>query len=100
MRTTRWPALSTPPFPFTHSRGLYQTLTAMYLASQLPERTILLMSGWSAGLVERACALARALQPAMIILEDVDLVAESRAHPGAGTNPLLFELLNQMDGLA
>ena len=36
----------------------------------------------------------------MVVLEDVDLVATERTMPGAGTNPLLFQLLNEMDGLA
>jgi len=44
--------------------------------------------------------MARALQPATVVLEDVDLVAEERTRPGAGCTALLFELLNQMDGLA
>ena len=35
----------------------------------------------------------------MIVVEDVDLIAEERGmHPGQ--NPLLFQLLNEMDGLA
>ena len=36
----------------------------------------------------------------MVILEDVDLVAEERGAGFMGENPLLFELLNEMDGLA
>lgn len=44
-------------------------------------------------------AMARVLQPAIVVLEDVDLVAEERTRPHAGTNPVLFELLNQMDGV-
>jgi len=34
------------------------------------------------------------------VLEDVDLVAMERTMPGMGTNPLLFQLLNEMDGLS
>lgn len=35
----------------------------------------------------------------MLVVEDVDLIAEDRGmHPGH--NPLLFQLLNEMDGLA
>ena len=48
----------------------------------------------------QALALARSLQPAMVVFEDVDLVAHERTMPAASTNPLLFELLNEMDGLA
>jgi ATP-dependent 26S proteasome regulatory subunit len=42
--------------------------------------------------------VARTLQPAMIVIEDVDLIAEERSHYG-GETPLLFTLLNEMDGL-
>jgi hypothetical protein len=80
--------------------GTGKTFTAMYLASQMPDRTIILLTGRGIGFVEHSCALARLLQPATIILEDVDLIAEERTRQGTGTNALLFELLNQMDGLA
>ncbi len=79
--------------------GTGKTLTAMYLASQMPDRTIILLTGGGLGAIEESCALARLLQPATLILEDVDLVAEERTHQSAGTNAVLFELLNQMDGL-
>src|SRR3546814_14086270 len=45
-------------------------------------------------------AMSRSLQPSMVVLEDVDLVAMECTMPGHGTNPLLFQLLNEMDGLA
>jgi ATP-dependent 26S proteasome regulatory subunit len=80
--------------------GTGKTLTAMYLASHMPDRTIILLTGRSIGLIEQSCAMARLLQPATLILEDVDLIAEERTHQNTGTNVLLFELLNQMDGLA
>lgn len=83
------------------SPGTGKTLTAMYLASRMPDRTVLLITGRTMGLLEQACAMARVLQPATIILEDVDLIAEERTRQGGGgCAPLLFELLNQMDGLA
>lgn len=80
--------------------GTGKTLTAMYVASAIEDRTVLLLTGRGQGSIEQTCALARALQPAIVILEDVDLVAEERTRPGSAcTAPLLFELLNQMDGL-
>lgn len=82
------------------SPGTGKTLTAMYLAGRMPDRTVLLITGRSMGLLEQACAMARVLQPATIILEDVDLIAEERTRQNGGCAPLLFELLNQMDGLA
>lgn len=36
----------------------------------------------------------------MLILEDVDLVAQERTFGPFGSNPVLFELMNQMDGLS
>ncbi len=37
----------------------------------------------------------------MVVLEDVDLVAEERSYgPGGGASPVLFELMNEMSGLA
>src|SRR5918994_2241315 len=80
--------------------GTGKTLTAMYLVGRMPGRTVLLLSGRSYGLVAPACELARNLQPSTVILEDVDLVAAERGMGPLGENPLLFELLNEMDGLA
>ncbi len=80
--------------------GTGKTLSVMYLCGQMPGRTTLLLSGPGAGALGQAAAIARSLQPAMVVLEDVDLVATERTMPGAGTNPLLFQLLNEMDGLA
>jgi hypothetical protein len=80
--------------------GTGKTLTAMYLVGRMPGRTTLVLSGNSYGLISPTCELARNLQPSMIILEDVDLVAEERGMAALGENPLLFELLNEMDGLA
>ncbi|MGH9153791.1 MAG: AAA family ATPase [Acidimicrobiales bacterium] len=79
--------------------GTGKTLTAMYLARRMPERTVLLLTGQTLGLIKLSCAMARLLQPATVILEDVDLVAEERSRQSTGTNAVLFELLNQMDGL-
>jgi hypothetical protein len=79
--------------------GTGKTLTAMYIAGQSRDRTVILLTGRSLGLIEQSCAMARALQPATIIIEDVDLVAEERTSSNACT-VVLFELLNQMDGLA
>lgn len=50
-------------------------------------------------LVAQACGLARLLQPSMVVLEDIDLAAPDRPFGPIGVNPLLFEVLNQIDGL-
>lgn len=80
--------------------GTGKTLTAMYIAHRMPERTTILLTGRGIGLLEQSCKLARLLQPATLIMEDVDLIAEERTNQTSGCNTLLFELLNQMDGLA
>jgi ATP-dependent 26S proteasome regulatory subunit len=77
--------------------GTGKTLTVMYLSTLMPDRTVLLLTGNGLGAIGAACEMARELAPAMLVLEDVDLVAEDRTH-GQPTS-ILFELLNQMDGL-
>ena len=80
--------------------GTGKTLTAMYLASEMAGRTVLVVTGRGMGLIEEIGAMARALQPSMVIVEDVDLIAEERGRQGTCNNAILFELLNEMDGLA
>ncbi len=79
--------------------GTGKTMTATYLVGRLPGRTTVVLNGEGYGLIEPACELARELAPATVILEEVDLVGHERAF-GDPAAPLLFELLNQMDGLA
>ena len=79
--------------------GVGKTHTLRYLMSRLTDTTIVQLTGDSLYLIGQACSVARTLQPAMIVVEDVDLIAEDRGmHPGQ--HPLLFQLLNEMDGLA
>jgi ATP-dependent 26S proteasome regulatory subunit len=44
-------------------------------------------------------SLARPLQPAMVVIEDVDLIARNRDDMGPCEESMLNGLLNQMDGL-
>ncbi|MEU0091125.1 ATP-binding protein [Kribbella sp. NPDC006257] len=78
--------------------GTGKTHTVRYLLSRLPEFTVVLLAGTSIRYIAEACGLARMLQPALVVLEDCDLVAESRDHMYGG-GPLLFQVLNEMDGL-
>jgi ATP-dependent 26S proteasome regulatory subunit len=77
--------------------GTGKTLTAMYLANRMPERTVLILTGSGLEAIAPACAMARSLAPSMVVLEDVDLVALDRDE--YTSNVLLFELLNEMDGM-
>ena len=79
--------------------GTGKTHTVRYLLSQLTGVTVVVLSGGALGLIAEACSVARTLQPSLIVVEDVDLIAEEREF-GMGQHPLLFQLLNEMDGLA
>ncbi|MGH2531285.1 MAG: AAA family ATPase [Thermomicrobiales bacterium] len=79
--------------------GTGKTLTVMYLTSRMPERTVVLTTGAGMGLLRPVTQLARSLAPALVVLEDVDLIAEERGISFHRTGPLLFDLLNEMDGL-
>ena len=77
--------------------GTGKTHTVRYLTSSLIGTTVIQLTGSALHLIAEACSVARALQPAMLVIEDVDLIAEDRGmHPGR--HPLLFQLLNEMDG--
>jgi AAA+ superfamily predicted ATPase len=78
--------------------GTGKSLITMYLIAKMPQRTTILVRGNAVQHFEDACEFARALQPATIIIDDVDLVAEQRT--SRRDNSLLFEMLNQMDGIA
>lgn len=78
--------------------GVGKTHSVRYLISELVGATIVELTGETLHGIREACSVARALQPAMIVIEDVDLIAEERSHYG-GETPLLFTLLNEMDGL-
>ncbi len=78
--------------------GTGKTHTVRYLTWRLADSTIILLTGASIRFIEQAAALARRLQPSMVVLEDVDLVAVDRDYTPNG-NPMLFSLLEAMDGI-
>ena len=78
--------------------GTGKTHTVRYLLGQLPGVTVVVLTGAALNRIAAACSVARALQPSMVVVEDVDLIAEQRESRG-GQHPLLFQLLNEMDGL-
>lgn len=80
--------------------GTGKTHTIHYLASQLPDHTTLLITAEQVALLDHYFQLARFLQPAMIVIEDVDLIARSREEMhGPCEESMLNKLLNEMDGL-
>jgi ATPase family associated with various cellular activities (AAA) len=79
--------------------GTGKTHTTRYLVGQMNGYTRLLLTGRALQAIGFAAELARELQPAVLVLEDVDLIAEDRSF-GPGTSPVLFDLLDAMDGAA
>jgi hypothetical protein len=78
--------------------GTGKTHTIRYLLGRLPDVTVVVLSGYALRFIAEACSVARALQPAVVVVEDVDLIADERG-ARMGQHPLLFQLLNEMDGL-
>ncbi|MEU4672502.1 ATP-binding protein [Amycolatopsis sp. NPDC023774] len=81
--------------------GTRKTHTVRYLLGRLgrlPGSTVVILTGSAMRFVSKAATLARRLQPSVVVLEDVDLIAEDRDHARGGT-PLLFGLLDAMDGV-
>ena len=79
--------------------GTGKTHTTRYLLGQMTGYTRLVLTGRTLVAVGGVTDLARALLPAVVVLEDVDLVAEERTL-GAASSPVLFDLLDAMDGAA
>jgi hypothetical protein len=79
--------------------GTGKTHTIRYLASNLPGHTTLIITAVQVALLGAYMNLARLLQPAMVVIEDVDLIARDREMMGPCEESLLNKLLNEMDGL-
>ena len=80
--------------------GTGKTHTIRYLASSLPGHTTLIVTAAQMALLGHYMTLARLLQPALVVIEDVDLIARDREQMSGGCEePLLNQLLNEMDGL-
>jgi cell division protease FtsH len=80
--------------------GTGKTHTIHHLANSLPGHTTLLISAEQVGLLGEYMTLARLLQPTIVVLEDVDLIARNRSRMGSACEEVLLnKLLNEMDGL-
>ena len=78
--------------------GTGKTHTVRYLISRLRSSTVVVLSGRALMLLPQATALVRRLEPSVLVIEDVDLIAEDRSMLHQAS-PLLFELLNRIDGV-
>ncbi|HJT75878.1 MAG TPA: AAA family ATPase [Gemmataceae bacterium] len=76
--------------------GTGKTSLSLYLAGRLPQFTVCFISGERLLYPREICRMGRYLQPAMIVFEDIDLVALERNANGLAT--VLGELMNQIDG--
>lgn len=80
--------------------GNGKTHTIRYLIGELTAHTTILVTGEQMGRLAEYLALARLLQPTLLVIEDVDLIAKSRANSDSPCQEsLLNRLLNEMDGL-
>lgn len=77
--------------------GVGKTLVTKYLARACPDYTVILLTGRQLKFVRESCVLARLLQPALVVIEDVDLIALERDQNFDTT--LLHDLMDEMDGL-
>jgi ATPase family protein associated with various cellular activities (AAA) len=80
--------------------GTGKTHMVRYLTGLLEDTTVVILSGPILGAVGGFTELARRLAPSLVVLEDVDLVAQERSYGPFGSSSVLFELLNQMDGIS
>ncbi|MEH3034537.1 MAG: ATP-binding protein [Aeromicrobium erythreum] len=78
--------------------GTGKTHTVRYLLSHTHGVTAILLSGNRLGLVREAVKIARVMEPAIVVLEDCDLVAEDRDMIDS-PDSMLFELMEALDGL-
>lgn len=77
--------------------GTGKTLTVSHLISEATGITTIVLTGQAIRFISEATQLARAMQPSMVVLEDVDLIAGDREMYG-GPQPLLFAVLDALDG--
>jgi cell division protease FtsH len=79
--------------------GTGKTHTIHYLAKALDGHTTLIITAEQVGLLAEYMTLARLLQPSLVVMEDVDLIAKDRQEMGVCEEVMLNKLLNEMDGL-
>lgn len=77
--------------------GTGKTLTVRYLLGKLKDHTRILLAGKALGQLAQAYDLARTLKPSVVVLEDVDLIAQHREQNMHGET--LHDLLDALDGL-
>ncbi len=80
--------------------GTGKTHTIHHLAGSLSGHTTILISAEQVGMLGEYMTLARLLQPSIVVMEDVDLIARDRTSMDSVCEEVLLnKLLNEMDGL-
>jgi ATPase family associated with various cellular activities (AAA) len=77
--------------------GTGKTLVVRYLAQACTDHTVILLSGKQLGTIRESFEVARLLAPSIVVVEDVDLIAEDRSTNKQAV--FLCELMDEMDGL-
>ncbi len=78
--------------------GTGKTHTIRYLSSRLKDATLFVLTGGSMHQMKVISGLLSELAPAIVVLDDVDLIAEDRSNAG-NAGSALFNLLDAMDGM-
>jgi hypothetical protein len=80
--------------------GTGKSHTIHFLAGALKGHTMLLITAEQVALLGEYMALARLLQPSVVVIEDVDLIARDRQQMNSACEEVMLnKLLNEMDGL-
>ena len=77
--------------------GTGKTLVVRYLAQACKDHTIIQLTGRQLGTIRESFELARLLAPSVVVIEDVDLIAQDRTTNTQAA--FLCELMDEMDGL-
>jgi hypothetical protein len=85
---------------FHGAPGTGKTHCIRYLAGRLPGHTTLLITAEEMGALPEYFSLARLLQPALVVIEDADLIARDRSQRDSACDEVMLNrLLNELDGL-
>ncbi len=80
--------------------GTGKTHTIHYISGALEGHTTFIITAEQIGLLGEYMTLARLLQPSIVVIEDVDLIAKDRTTMQSSCEEVyLNKLLNEMDGL-
>lgn len=81
--------------------GTGKSYAIRFLVDQLPEYTLLVIEPEHALLLGQYMALAQSLQPALVVVEGVDLIAAGQDRAQSGSDDILLNsFLNELDSLS